>query len=126
MTDLLTALQSAERGSRELDALLWDLIDDRPRHDLDGSGAAIWKRDPDDEVAFDGPPPFSTSLDAALALVERVLPGWWPSVAQVGPGKWSADIYDPSDKRSLSPAHAPTPPLALVIALVRAKEARDA
>jgi hypothetical protein len=119
MTDLLTALQSAERGSRELDALVEKTL-----------GLAITTDRTGLAMAGDGTryrvPHYTTSTDAALALVERVCPGWWPAVAQVGPGKWSADIYDPSDTGSQSPAHAPTPPLALVIALVKAKEARDA
>lgn len=72
---LLARLEAAEAGSVKLDAELWDLIDARPREDI-GFGP-IHKRDPEDAVAFDRPPPFTTSIDAALALVERVLPGAW-------------------------------------------------
>jgi hypothetical protein len=132
MTDLLTALQSAERGSRELDAKIAVYFGDRGAVSIveNDPRTSIFSHQPgwcrNDENVSIRAGDYTTSIDAALALVERVLPGWWPSVAQVGPGKWSADIYDPSDTRSLSPTHAPIPPLALVIALVRAKEARDA
>jgi hypothetical protein len=113
MTPLLTALQSAEQGSLcrlELAEQLADALGLGKRNKK-----ARW-------LCYEA---LRGSIDAALALVERVLPGWWPSVAQVGPGKWSADIYDPSDTRSLSPTHAPIPPQALVIALVKAKEAQN-
>lgn len=73
----------------------------------------------------DGAIPFTVSLEAAVALVERVLPGW----------RW---IVDGDGNATLLPGrlpgepvehvHASTPAIALVLALLRAKaqgEARD-
>jgi len=54
MTDLLARLEVAEAGSLELDVAIWDAM-------------GGWS------VAH--PPAVTTSLDAALALAERVLPG---------------------------------------------------
>lgn len=75
-----------------------------------------------------------TSLDAALALVERVLPGWhWSlssidcigphgipekAVAEMGPLNWSDDPRVPPPENII--AGASTPALALCIALLRA------
>lgn len=77
-TELIARLEAAEVGSRELDAEVWDIEDDRPRWSF-GDDFPIYKRDPDDSVAFDSPPPYTTSLDAALALAERV--GLKPALA---------------------------------------------
>ena len=73
MTDTLQALisdlRSATGPDRLLDARCWDLLDARPRED-DGSGEPpIYKRDPEDSIAFDAPPRFTDSVDAALNLV---------------------------------------------------------
>ena len=67
----------------------------------------------------------SRSLDAALALAERVLPGW--CVAQIGQGddrKWFVELregYRTSFNRvAMSPVGVPTPALALCLAVLRA------
>jgi hypothetical protein len=71
------------------------------------------------------PPRLSQSLDAALALAERVLPGWtWEltidggGVAQGAPEMWG-EGYAASDCGGVGVA-APTPALALCIAILKA------
>lgn len=65
-------------------------------------------------------PELTASLDAAIALVERVLPGW----------DWGRDddqrmyLYPPNTDECLS-ARGATPAIALLIALLKAKEAQD-
>lgn len=56
ITSLIEKLEGAEVGSRELDCAIW-------------TATGGWD-------GVDHPPAFTTSLDAALALAERVLPGW--------------------------------------------------
>jgi hypothetical protein len=117
MTDLLTALQSAERGSRELDALVEKTL-----------GLAITTDRTGLAMAGDGTryrvPHYTTSIDAALALVERELPGARVMVERCHDGTgWAMIQVSAGSPRIME--EAPTPPLALVIALVRAKEASD-
>ncbi|WP_278070511.1 hypothetical protein [Brevundimonas sanguinis] len=82
--DLIARLEAAEVGSRELDALIW-LRFNRPEYSggvkalemrgwYDGRGHMILETDTGEEVADDlGIGNYTTSLDAALALAERVL-----------------------------------------------------
>jgi hypothetical protein len=126
MTPLLTALQSAERGSRELDSAIVEAFDLAPLGSTRMSGVehGTWATGAYTTWVA---PHYTTSIDAALALVERVCPdlrvrldlderpraflyerGGYTIGAMRGEWKHYAD--------------APTPPLALVIALVRAKE----
>ena len=69
-------------------------------------------------------PAYTASLDAALALVERVLPGagWLCGVAQ---DHYMAEIFRTRYVSGVIPrmgyAEAPTPALALLAALLRAK-----
>lgn len=122
---LLPRLESGE-ASDELDALLWGLYDPRPL-ERTGDGPAIWKRDPVDTIAFEGPPRFTTSLDAALALAERVLSGWQVGICVgakatavvIEPDKPGAGILDAWPRKW--EAGGATPALALCAAIVKAK-----
>lgn len=69
----------------------------------------------------DDPDYYTSSLDAALALVERKLPGWtW--VVGMGPEFARASLSDVRDFRERhTEAHAPTPALALIAALLKAQ-----
>lgn len=67
------------------------------------------------------PPPILQSLDAAIALVERVLPGWKWSVGSHG-GRFRAGVVKTSPLRPMPTiSNADTPALALIAALLRAK-----
>lgn len=72
MEDLIERLEAAEVGSRELDLRVFekfDLVDGERWSDADLEYALT---DPDRTI---NPPRLTQSLDAALALAERVLPG---------------------------------------------------
>ena len=114
MSGLVETLEAAEVGSRSLDQAVW----------LATGG---WE-------GVNAPPSFTTSLDAALALAERILPGD-PDFQPTGPSVgWKINLY-----RGMVPAplggwiatvrrhasdgfdgSAPTPALALCIAILRA------
>lgn len=67
----------------------------------------------------------TTSLDAALALAERVLPGWsWTVGTRDVPG-CTAVIDSNGGSPILGEAIAPTPALALCIAILRARQASN-
>jgi hypothetical protein len=73
------------------------------------------------------PPPVTASLDAALALCERCLPGWEFSLEVErpadGPAVWRVEMGDPLRGWT---AEAPTPALAVVAALLRALKEKQA
>jgi hypothetical protein len=63
------------------------------------------------------PWPLTASLDAALALVERVLPGWRKSISELQADEWEGSIWDRgcvTERYGL----ARTAPLALLAALL--------
>lgn len=109
--ELIARLEGGETG-RDLDAILWYTLVEKPE-----PGDKI------DKDMIDRWPHFTTSLDAAVALVERVRPGWRWSCG-LGPSAAMATIYNPdagpmSDDRWK--AVAPTPAAALLAALLRAE-----
>lgn len=104
---LIERLEAAEAGSREFDCEVWCIFDG-------------W-------AGVDKPPCVTTSIDAALALAERVLPDCCPGISKnVHQKNWYAWIGDKHEEgpldlgngRSLSPA------LALCIAILKAKETK--
>lgn len=127
MTDyasLIERLEKADGPDRNLDgAIYWHLLEEnRAEREL------WWV-----ELQFSATPenvdwrkPFTSSLDAALSLVERKLPGWvWGVTSPDNPED------DPALQRQhftarlrksvvIIRAHAPTPALAVCLALLRA------
>lgn len=80
LRDMLSPLNPTPRMF--LNAYLWNLVDDRP---LEGGGALsarsnIYKRDPNDRVAFDRAPDYTTDPGAAIDLIELTRSGWRWSV----------------------------------------------
>jgi hypothetical protein len=117
MTDLIKRLEEAEAGSRELDLRVFerfDLVDGERWTEADLDYALT---DPDKTI---NPPPLTTSLDAALALAERVLPGWgWSAGGSRGEHYGRLDT---PDGRDFEEAYAPTPALALCAAILKATD----
>lgn len=76
---LIERLETAEQGSRELDALVCAAAQYPPSehwsYRVEASGVSIRLIGTGREVRIT-PPAITTVLSAAVALVERVLPGW--------------------------------------------------
>lgn len=78
------------------------------------------------------PPHLTASLDAAVALCERVLPGWFYRVGKTSlfPNGWAyisrthPSHCDREDEASCADGKAATPAIALLIAILTALEAR--
>ena len=140
---LIERLEAAGEGSRELDALLW-LRFNRPHYQggvealemrtwYDGRGHLILETDAGEEVADTlGISPVTTSLDAALALAERVLPGWLWQVTTIttaigGIRKPFAVVMNPDDDNDdiRTFGEATTPALALCIAILKARATQE-
>ena len=101
MTDLITRLEEAAQGSRELDVLIQNAL--RPH---------------DNSVWWMAQPPVTTSLDAALALAERVLPGCLVSLFLHGNA--TASVECKTAGRVKTEGLATTPALALCLAILKA------
>lgn len=133
MRELIERLEKADAGSRELDGQIevvarWVMA---ARAGLAPEHRARWKSGRlgqvyDGNTGYDAQP-VTTSLDAALALAERVLPGWlWEATTITttigGIRKPLAVVVDPEgendDVRTFGTAA--TPALAFCIAILRA------
>lgn len=136
MSALIARLEAAKEGGRELDGLVarafgWHRVE--PRHMRGKAGGWIA---PQDFIGLHGdgspmldslhgtdihrdPPRVTTSIDAALALSERVLPGYLVNLCQ-SLDRWDASL-DSEDDVYAHGAHAKTGSLALCIAILRAK-----
>lgn len=82
---LLERVEAASGPDRELDADITDLLNPL---------GATWRRNPPGEYVYTyvdklgwgkNPEPYTASLDAALALCERVLPGVWRDISGPNP-----------------------------------------
>lgn len=71
-------------------------------------------------------PEYTASIDAALALVERVLPGCQWIIGRQTAGASDAKIGSQSGWSKQPWTHAATPPLAILAALLRATRSTDA
>lgn len=123
---LIKRLEKAEAGSRELDRDLAKLID-RSEWDKCANWASMPCGAPPDAIDRDALrwlPTYTTSLDAALALAERVLPGCEPGfmLEQRLPQRsiWAAWVRPYPEDSSF----AATPALALCIAILRAPQGK--
>lgn len=144
MTDLITRLSKLDAPDREVDALI---VAELEPHIFDAPGFTPIRPIPSFRIGSEGNtirfegggimclsyfPRYTASVDAAIALAERVLPGWtFEHIGQdyirasgldndVMPMGWTVEISDGSQTVQ---GQAPTFPLAICIALLRAKEA---
>jgi hypothetical protein len=117
MTDLIKRLEKAEAGSRELDLRVFerfDLVDGERWTEADLDYALT---DPDRTI---NPPPLTTSLDAALALAERVHPDGWLDL-DVRPGRTSHARQCFEGNRAHHAEHS-SPIIAACIAILKATD----
>ncbi|WP_127524009.1 hypothetical protein [Mesorhizobium sp. Z1-4] len=139
--ELIERLEKLERPDREIDCLIWAHFDGRTVRESDRFILARSTRPPHDECVlgtidpgeysrnfqcegYHNPPvpAYTASLDAAIALVEKMRPGWtWgagttdmeqhPFAAQVRQKGVITSDHDYS--------FGPTPAIALLLALLR-------
>ena len=117
---LVQRLKGAGEGSRELDALLWLACNLTGEIDIKRTGRTevpAWRCRLPGSVrnSWASPSPVTTSLDAALALAERLLPGWDFVIARANGG-----LTIHAQLGSTEHHFANTPALALCIAILRA------
>lgn len=121
ITSLIEKLEGGETGSRELD---WLIADATGHPSFARKIEGIWPPFMERSRADKDVPAYSTSLDAALALAERVLPGARVMVERFHDGKgWTMVQCDPESAKIMTDGN--TPALALCIAILRATQAED-
>jgi hypothetical protein len=140
MTSLSTRIASAEVGSRELDAEIavldgWCLHPNKTYEAVQGDSgftcedcrANSWGNRSNNvhrQRLHDPVPTYTTSLDAALALAERVLPGWGFYLRQDKDGCGCGMVYPEYNSVTAGHFTAPTPALALCAAVLKAVESK--
>ena len=128
MDSLIKRLQEAESGAQELDALMavhvmgWIFHDREQTWELpEGSPWPAYRNKW-------GVPHWTTSLDAAVALIGEKLPGWkWSAGTTVGGSGYGCvedDDQDAEDELGFD-GWASTPALSLCIALLAALQSQD-
>lgn len=134
LADIIARLETANEADPELDVVIWlaftpgatrrDLVisatDKRPGWTIDETRDATGR--------LITAPPVTSSLDAAVALAARVLPGWSYEVRASGTGdKGQATVWNPLravGEIEFRVTGMPSPALALCLALVRAVAAK--
>jgi hypothetical protein len=130
MTNLIKRLEEAEAGSRELDCEIAVLLDGfftlPPMWEggpigygyTDKSGVRISPGHGGDQLVRR----YTTSLDAALALAERVLPGWCWMIERHKNGTATAWLHEWNAYGEGEQVVANTPALALCAAILKATD----
>lgn len=132
IAELIAKLETLSGPDRETDGLIFKAVTEPGDHwhqfdvgdDIgEQSLSPVWyRRDPDDESAYEAPPFYTESIDAALTLVpegrewrvdRRHSKGMHPAYASI----WASGARDIDFHAN---AHAKTPAIAICIASLRA------
>ena len=123
MRDLIAKIEAATGPDRVLDGDIWIAINGWQERDGCRIPDGVWHRqDPNDRIAFEAPPAFTASIDAALTLVPKGC-GWsahYVRPSDYAPFRGIAEAFDESGNW-LHDADAATPALALCAAALRAR-----
>ncbi len=126
-SDLIAKLEALDGPSREVDRDIATHFGDPWDYGVSWRGWGIGQdgRPIEKPVAF----PYTASLDAAIALVGRVLPGWSWEARRSGFGNGQASVWNPMEQprpgKTIRADHKSSPAIALLIATLKALEARD-
>ena len=131
VSEVLAGLEAAECGNRELDALV-EVEARTAEAERSGLAREHWAKWRASASGLVGDPhtqypsrPFTTSLDAALALAERVLPGWGFFLRKDKDGCNCGLVYPEASFVTPGCGSSPTPALALCIAILKARQASN-
>jgi len=131
-SDLIARLEKAEGGDVALDLAVCVALQWAGPHAVGSGIQNVRRSDDEDDWLFyedvDGPccdltPRLSASLDAAIALTEKMLPGWRMALVQDGP-KLVEAILSPNSMDS-EIGRAKTLPIALLIATLKALQSLE-
>jgi len=142
LLDLKQQIETADKGAQELDERIhaalrsddnwWQCIVKGRALVAEGKDEAVIEDERGNRMMAGSwargccVPAYTASLDAALALVERLLPGWLPYVEKLRDDRWFAGIrVDETAYVGSRSAFAATPALALLSALLSALTAKE-
>lgn len=130
LSEIIERLEKADGRNRELDCYIWVAAKggDARMHYISDSSEFVWERGIDGMwiravERFKTVPAFTSSVDAAIALAEKVLPGepvnmGWAQTTETRP--WArVGIWSAPDATGLTPA------IALVLAILSALRAKQ-
>lgn len=126
---LLERIEKAEGPDRELDGELCRILLGWTYEKMKGDRVPYWRTPRNAGLYYmreSGPLPLTSSLDAALTLVERELPGWNPIIGRHRDAgdrgdRWRGTLIPPDARLGTFALWGATPALALLAALLRAK-----
>ena len=140
LTNLIERVEAATGADRKIDAAICAALRIIPESErqpelagdieADGAAVVVWHKAGSVRMLKYSPPDYTASLDAAIALVEKVLPdhGWFLRRDDTDAnGRRAAPIYNaallyPDALRVIAASgQRPTPALALCLALLKAK-----
>lgn len=137
-TSLIARLEALTVPDREVDWRVAESLGDIPAHSIRDIGFDYdWYRRPNDFALWKAtdsegrsmelwqPKPVTSSIDAAVALCERVLPLMTDIVIKTYPGGKYHHAEIESDFGDFEGINAPNPAIALLIATLKALDAKD-
>ena len=129
LQELLERVEKAEGGDRAIDTALELLLLSATTKEFPGadprSGLVLILDAKERWVTCDADE-YTASIDAAVALVERMLPGWKVAIhIDTGGGAADAYVWNPESADPQHQAFGETPALALIAALLRAMIAKE-
>lgn len=135
--DIIERLEKATGPRGEIDYAIRNIVEgyDRTEGASHSYGFKEWAWKGNECFELDAAcPQFTTSIDAAIALVERMLPGWSWLVRDDSEGAF-CNISSPGLRDNLAaewidgetcfPSWAKTAPIAILLSLFRALEAKE-
>ena len=124
---LLARVDGDKRADRKFDSSLWFTLKIGTPEEQEAVSDAYIAAGFSDDCVKRSPvfiPDYTASLDAAVALVDRVLPTWWWAISRTPARGWhEGEVYPPnydSGDPLCGVGGASTPALALCIALLKA------
>lgn len=123
LSSLIARLEKAEGPNYAIEVGIFKFFNPEYSDYVQGRGGLVHRSDGEDQRVLSNvrPPNVTASIDAAVSLAERVLPGFGISIDThpVYGDWWDASIFDQMPK-TISNARKQTGPLALVLATLRA------
>lgn len=120
LIEMIARVAAATGPDREIDAALMVALRDARKvddHIYYGPNEEVWYLgEYEGDVSFPPLPYLTSSVDAALSLLERVLPGWCKSVVDLRPEPCEGYVWRRGNGIGNVQGTAATPALALVLA----------